>query len=128
MSTSAASRLLATSSTSNSLSPPGNTRTAGICELWMLITSPSSERSFVRRSETSSTMPCSSIVGIAIVSPTEYHFSVNMLKPAMMSTRTRWAENATRISTNDAPAIVLSRSSPPVSWAAAKTRASAKAM
>ena len=78
MSTSAASRLLATSSTSNSLSPPGSTRTAGICELWMLITSPSSERSFVRRRETSSTMPCSSIVGIAIVSPTEYHFSVNM--------------------------------------------------
>ena len=127
MSSSAASRLLATSSTSNSLTPPGSTRTAAICELWMLIISPSSERSCVERSDRSSTIPWTSIIGIAIVSPTEYHFSTNMLKPAMMSMSTRWAEKATRMRMNEAPAMVESVSKPPVSWAADRTRAGANA-
>ena len=126
ISSSPRSRSETNSSIASSLTPRGSTLTAGICELWMWIDSPSSVRSFVRRSETSSTTPCSSSVGTAIVSPTAYQRSENIAKPAMMSVSTRWTEKPTRISRKDAPASAASRSTPPISSASASTAAAAK--
>ena len=69
------------------------------------IVSPSTVRSFVRRRETSSTTPSNSTIGIAIVSPTWYQPSMNIISPAITSIRTRWTEKPTRISRNETPAI-----------------------
>jgi hypothetical protein len=93
----------------------------------MWITSPSSVRRRVWRSDTSSTIPWSSCIGIWIVSPTEYQRSMNITSPAMMSMRTRWIAKPARMSRNDAPARAVSRSTPPISWPTDSTAAVAKA-
>ena len=116
------SRSVTKTSSCSSLTPL-STRTDGICELWMWITSPSSVRSRVCRSETSSTIPCSSCIGIWIVSPTEYQRSMNITSPAMMSISTRWIAKPTRMSRNEAPASAVRRSTPPISWPTERTAA-----
>src|SRR5207247_7470845 len=80
-----------------------------------------------RRRETSSTTPCSSSVGIAIESPTAYQRSTNIIVPAITSISTRWIANPARMITNEAPASVVSLFRPPVSCAAERTIATAKA-
>ncbi len=118
------SRLLTKSSIASSLTPRGSTRTAWIWELWMWITSPVTARRRVRRSETSSTTPWSSRPAwTTTVSPTENQRSVNIVTPAMMSMRIRWAAKPATMMAKDAPAIAVSRSTPPVSWASERTMA-----
>ena len=60
------------------------------------------------------------------MSPTAYQRSANIAKPAMMSVRMRWIAKPTRISRNEAPAIAVSRSTPPISSAKVTTAAAAK--
>ena len=72
-------------------------------------------------------MPCSSRVGIAIVSPTAYQRSTNIIVPAITSISTRWIAKPARMITNEAPASVVSLSRPPVSSAAERTIATANA-
>ncbi len=94
----------------------------------MWITSPVTERSFVRRSEISSTTPWSSRPAWTItVSPTKNQRSTNIVRPAMMSTRILCVANPATMTRNDAPAMAVSWSTPPVSWPMERTMAVPKA-
>ena len=94
----------------------------------MCMTSPVTERRTVCRSDTSSTTPWSSRPAwTTTVSPTENQRSTNIVSPARMSTRIRWAAKAATMMRNDAPAIAVRRSTPPISWPIESTIAAAKA-
>jgi hypothetical protein len=61
------------------------------------------------------------------VSPTENQRSTNMVIPASKSIRSRCAAKPATTRANDAPAMAVSRSTPPVSCATERTAAVAKA-
>ncbi len=94
----------------------------------MWICSPVTERISVCRSETSSTTPwCWAPAWTTTVSPTENQRSTNIIRPARMSMRILWAAKAPTMIRNEAPAIAVSRSTPPISRPIERTTAVPKA-